>query len=101
MQHVLHTGQTGCYNSTGLEISCHGSGHDGDVQSGIPWPEGRFQLRKKSIHDHLTGLVWLQDANIGTFPCPGPLVIHLQLCGMDTGHQQPAFLKLIGPGSCI
>jgi hypothetical protein len=69
MQHVLHTGQTRCYNSTGLEISCHGSGHDGEVQTGIPWPVDRFELQEKTIHDHLTGLVWSQDANIGTFPC--------------------------------
>ena len=65
----LHTGQSRCYNSSGEEISCLGSGHDGDLQTGTPWPVDRFKLQEKTILDCLTGLVWSQDANIGTFPC--------------------------------
>ncbi len=53
----------------GQEISCPGSGHDGELQIGTPWPVDRFELLEKTILDRLTGLAWLQDANIGTFPC--------------------------------
>jgi len=69
MNHVLRTGQIRCYNSVGQEISCPGTGHDGAGQTGIPWPADRFKLQGKTILDRLTGLVWSQDANIGTFPC--------------------------------
>ena len=31
----LKTGQTLCYDSTGTLISCAGTGHDGDIQSGV------------------------------------------------------------------
>ena len=69
MSYLLHTGQSRCYNRAGQEISCPGSGHDGDLQTGIPWPVDRFELQEKKILDRLTGLVWSRDANINTFPC--------------------------------
>ena len=69
MRHVLQSGQTHCYDSSGLEIPCPGSGQDGDVQTGIPWPVGRFEMRGETVLDHLTDLSWSQNANIGTFPC--------------------------------
>jgi len=69
MRHVLQSGQTHCYDSSGLEIPCPGSGHDGDVQTGIPWPVGRFAMLGETVLDQLTDLSWSQDANIGTFPC--------------------------------
>lgn len=69
MRHLLNTGQNRCYNSVGQEIPCLDSGHDGDLQTGAPWPSDRFELDNKVILDRLTGLFWSQDANINTFPC--------------------------------
>jgi len=69
MHHILNTGQTRCYNSEGHEISCPGTGHDADLQTGIPWPSDRFELQGKVVLDRLIELVWTRDANINTFPC--------------------------------
>ena len=69
MCHVLHTGQTHCYDATGAEIACQGSGHDGELQPGAPWPLVRFEVHGPVAIDHLTGLMWTLDANIGEFPC--------------------------------
>ena len=69
MKHILHTGQTQCYDTNGKTISCYKAGHDGEYRTGIPWPENRFERKKDVILDHLTGLTWLQNANINIFPC--------------------------------
>ena len=69
MRHVLHTGQTQCYDVAGAEIACQGSGHDGELQPGAPWPLVRFEVHGPVAIDHLTGLTWTLDANIGEFPC--------------------------------
>ena len=38
-------------------------GDDGDYQAGVPWPDPRFSDNEDgTVIDHLTGLVWLQDA---------------------------------------
>ncbi|MBF0371370.1 MAG: DUF1566 domain-containing protein [Magnetococcales bacterium] len=51
---VPQTGQTVSYDS----------GDDGDLQSGVAWPDPRFTDNADgTITDNLTGLVWLQDAN--------------------------------------
>jgi Protein of unknown function (DUF1566) len=63
------TGQTTCWNSSGAEIDCAGTGQDGDIQAGVVLPTPRFiDLGDGTIKDKLTGLIWLQDAN-----CPGEL----------------------------
>lgn len=36
------TGQTKCYDTTGAEIPCAGTGQDGEIQVGVAWPEPRF-----------------------------------------------------------
>jgi hypothetical protein len=54
MRHILNTGQTRCYNSKGQETSCLGYGHDGEIQTGIPWPTVRFTAQKEVVVDHLT-----------------------------------------------
>ena len=62
------TGQTTCYSMTGLVMtSCSGTGQDGDKKTGISWPSPRFiQNSNNSITDILTGLVWVQNANLMT-----------------------------------
>lgn len=58
------TGQTTCYDEAGNVIDCPGTGQDGDVQAGVAWPEPRFEDNGDgTVKDHLTGLIWLKDAN--------------------------------------
>jgi hypothetical protein len=58
------TGQTKCYNSSGAEISCSGTGQDGEIQAGVTWPSPRFSDYGGTITDELTGLMWTKDANL-------------------------------------
>jgi len=61
---IPKTGQISCYDSTGILISCTGTGQDGEVQSGVEWPTPRFANNGDgTINDNLTGLMWLKDAN--------------------------------------
>ena len=66
---VPKTGQTKCYalnESLGyiVEVSCAGTGQDGELQKGITWPAPRFTDNKNgTVTDNLTRLVWLQNAN--------------------------------------
>jgi len=58
------TGQTTCYDINGNVIDCPDTGQDGDVQAGVAWPEPRFEDNGDgTITDHLTGLIWLKNAN--------------------------------------
>lgn len=58
------TGQTTCYDQSGNVIDCADTGQDGDIQAGVAWPEPRFEDNGDgTITDHLTGLVWLKNAN--------------------------------------
>ena len=64
---VWKTGQTKCY-ATYSEISCTGTGQDGEIQAGVAWPDPRFTDNGDgTVTDNLTGLVWTQNANV-----PGP-----------------------------
>ena len=58
------TGQIRCYNSAGTEISCAGTGQDGDIQAGVEWPSPRFSVSRDVVTDNLTGLMWTKDANL-------------------------------------
>ena len=58
------TGQTTCYDESGNVIDCAQTGQDGDIQAGVDWPEPRFDDNGDgTITDHLTGLVWLKNAD--------------------------------------
>ena len=58
------TGQTTCYDESGNVIDCAETGQDGDIQAGVDWPEPRFEDNGDgTVTDHLTGLVWLKNAN--------------------------------------
>ncbi|KHK01578.1 Lcl C-terminal domain-containing protein [Desulfovibrio sp. TomC] len=63
--HLPQTGQEGCYDVIGREIPCAGTGQDGAVRSGTPWPSPRFEKQGEAVHDRLTGLVWAARADIG------------------------------------
>jgi hypothetical protein len=58
------TGQTKCYNSSGTEISCAGTGQDGDPTMGVDWPNPRFTVSGDCVTDNLTGLMWAKNGNL-------------------------------------
>jgi hypothetical protein len=58
------TGQKKCYDHGGNEISCPGRGQDGELQTGLDWPEPRFVVRQEAVLDRLTGLYWLRNADV-------------------------------------
>jgi hypothetical protein len=61
---VPRTGQTTCYDQSGVQIACTGTGQDGDKQAGVPWPDPRFvDNGDGTVLDNLTGLIWLKNAN--------------------------------------
>ena len=81
---VLKTGQTSCWDKNGTQISCSGTGQDGEYQLGIlpewvptpgdgPWPRGAYTVYgftgtrftdngDGTVTDNWTRLIWLQDA---------------------------------------
>jgi len=62
------SGQTVCYDDSGTNIACVGTGQDGDLQAGAAWPSPRFADNADgTMTDRLTGLMWSQDAD-----APGP-----------------------------
>lgn len=64
---VPQTGQVLCYDTVGAVINCSGTGQDGELRKGVPWPDPRFTDNANgTITDNLTGLIWLKNAN-----CPG------------------------------
>ena len=61
---VWQTGQTSCYDGSGTEIGCAGTGQDGETRTGVAWPSPRFANNGDgTITDNLTGLIWLADAD--------------------------------------
>jgi quinol monooxygenase YgiN len=61
---VAQTGQKRCWNTGGTPIDCQGTGQDGEIQAGMAWPTPRFTDHNDgTVTDHLTGLVWLKDAD--------------------------------------
>jgi len=72
---VPQTGQTTCYNESGATIACSGTGQDGELKTGVAWPNPRFTDNGNgTVTDNLTGLMWSKDAN-----APGP-----KACGPAT-----------------
>ncbi len=61
---VPKTGQTTCYDNSGLVINCITTGQDGEHQKGVAWPAPRFTDNGDgTVTDNLTGLIWLKNAN--------------------------------------
>jgi len=58
------TGQKKCYDTEGTEMPCAGTGQDGEIQAGVPWPAPRFQVSGDCVTDTLTGLMWAKNANL-------------------------------------
>ena len=92
--HYLNTGQTLCYDMAGRELSCRGSGQDAEFRTGAPWPEPRFEIRKGTVLDLLTGLVWLRDANHAGFPVTWDGALEHAAALSETGHAGRADWRL-------
>ena len=69
---VPQTGQTTCWDpddtttGDGIDtIACAGTGEDGDLLAGEPFPVPRFTVNNPdgTVTDNLTGLIWLRNAN--------------------------------------
>jgi len=59
------TGQMSCFDASGKRIDCQGTGHDGEMRLGVPWPEPRFEpLPDGCARDRLTDLVWTDSADL-------------------------------------
>lgn len=77
------TGQDRCYNLDGAEITCSGTGQDGEYRAGVEWPDPRFTVThclangpcpdpsidcdgdasNDIVTDNLTGLIWARNGN--------------------------------------
>jgi hypothetical protein len=60
---VPQTGQTTCWQIGNGQIDCDGTGQDGDIQAGVPFPALRFTAKNGAVRDNLAGLIWLQQAD--------------------------------------
>ncbi len=58
------TGQRECFDPGGQPIPCDGSGQDGALRAGVPWPVPRFEPSGDTVLDRLTGLVWTRSADL-------------------------------------
>jgi hypothetical protein len=62
------TGQSTCYDTSGNLIPCAGTEQDGDIQTGVAWPDPRFNDNADgTVTDNLTGLMWIQNANLSGY----------------------------------
>lgn len=58
------TGADRCFDVSGTEMACSGSGQDGETQEGSSWPQPRFSVHEAVVIDRLTDLVWARVANV-------------------------------------
>jgi hypothetical protein len=85
---LWRTGQTVCFDSQGGRIPCSGTGQDGDIRFGTPWPEPRFALRAGLVHDRLTRLTWYARADLtGGSVSWGTALDNIRML-KDQGHHQ-------------
>ena len=64
---LLSTGQTRCYDSSGREIPCRGTGQDAELRPGTSVAP-RFEEEGLLVRDRLTGLVWPKNAGLFELP---------------------------------
>jgi len=61
------TGIVLCVDPQGVEIACTGTGQDGELRSGLAWPDPRFTANGDgTLTDQLTGRMWSGDAGTPT-----------------------------------
>ena len=64
----MQTGQSACYDDSGSNVFCKGTGQDGEFRVGRKWPDPRFAVQDETVKDLLTGLTWTHNANPADFP---------------------------------
>lgn len=74
-QSLLATGQKQCFDRTGEPVPCIGTGQDGELRTGLVWPEPRFALLDNGtlndgVLDRATGLVWALEPLAGARGAP-------------------------------
>ena len=91
---VRATGQTGCWDQSGVSIPCAGTGQDGEYELGCrpgAYPvsnskgfnRGFTDNGDGTVTDNLTGLIWLKDADcIGTWTWSNALT---QVSNLNSG----------------
>ncbi|HZX48579.1 MAG TPA: DUF1566 domain-containing protein [Nitrospirota bacterium] len=83
--YIPQTGQTTCSDVVGNAIDCLGTGQDGDIKAGIPWPNPRFTVSTDGycVTDNLTGLMWVRspDSVSRTWQQALDIANGLSLCG--------------------
>ena len=67
-QILPRSGQSGCYDRQGREISCSGTGQDGELAKGVAWPSPRFVQKGSVARDALTGLTWYAAGDLDPAP---------------------------------
>jgi hypothetical protein len=72
---LWETGQTACYDLTGIVIDCTGTRQDGELKTGVSWPHPRFSVWGDCVIDNLTSLMWSKNGNLpnGTLTWQGAL----------------------------
>ena len=60
---VAKTGETGCWDTTGVPIPCAGTGQDGQFQIGVAVSPRFTDNGNGTVKDNLTGLIWLKNAS--------------------------------------
>jgi len=63
------TGAVLCHSADGSLRDCPGTGEDGELRKGRPWPRPRLVTTAEGIEDRLTDLVWHPDPDA----CAGPV----------------------------
>ncbi len=58
----FQTGQRQCFGMEGEIVNCTCTGQDGELQSGMPYPEERFEEENDTVFDRATGLTWMKKA---------------------------------------
>lgn len=84
------TGQTTCSDANGATIDCANTGQDGELQSGVAWPNPRFTVGTDTtadcVTDRLTGLMWMREpGSLGAVDWGTALSLsnNLSLCGFS------------------
>ncbi|MEJ2056586.1 MAG: DUF1566 domain-containing protein [Desulfofustis sp.] len=68
-RHILHTGLQRCYDETGTEIDCVGTGQDAETGTGLAASGQRFEeISQGLVEDTLTGLIWTKSGSQFEFP---------------------------------
>lgn len=63
------SGQRNCFSETGDVVGCAGTGQDGELQAGIPWPDPRFVEHEHTVLDRVSQRMWAKSAAHS----PGPV----------------------------